>query len=207
MADEDSNSYSSRKQHGPQATLGCVGYSDKPDDTWWLGVKNNEGSELGFYGKNRMAHDPQARCAMGLSNFELESPRNYRNPSNLWKGVWENRVLLQQSLRYAVGDGQRTQLWSHKWATSKPLMEMKTQPAPIIDQMRKVVDYWQADMGWRWSDLVPLLPQEALNRIAAIHLYLSLEINDQLFWGGTLSGSFTIQSAINILRGAEPPSN
>ncbi|KAJ8427037.1 hypothetical protein Cgig2_032865 [Carnegiea gigantea] len=73
--------------------------------------------------------------------------------------------------------------------------------------MKKVADYWQADTGWRWSDLVPLLPQEALNRIATIHLCSSMEINDQLFWGGTLSGSFTIQSAINILRGAEPPSN
>ncbi|KAJ8429835.1 hypothetical protein Cgig2_000163 [Carnegiea gigantea] len=59
-------------------------------------------------------------------------------------------------------------------------------------------------MGWRWNKLEEVLPQTVLNRIVAIQGYPDMGV---LFWEGTPSGNFSTQSAINLIRGVESPSD
>ncbi|KAJ8437462.1 LOW QUALITY PROTEIN: hypothetical protein Cgig2_012902 [Carnegiea gigantea] len=62
-------------------------------------------------------------------------------------------------------------------------------------------DYWLPGQGWRWIEFGNNLPQSALYRTAAYQVYPNTGVRDQLFWGGTQMGNFSIQSVINLLCG------
>ena len=84
-------------------------------------------------------------------------------------------------------------------------MELATRPIPMTDQLKTVADYWQYDEGWLWGDLEGLLPLNIHSRIAAVQVYPNMGVCDKPFWGGTSSGSFSIQSAIDIQREDDSP--
>ncbi|KAL8160687.1 hypothetical protein V2J09_002224 [Rumex salicifolius] len=68
-----------------------------------------------------------------------------------------------------------------------------------MDLGETMEEYWSGS-DWLWDDLVKLLPQEALNRIAA-HSIMNEEIANNFYWGGSSSGKFLVSSALEIIRG------
>ncbi|KAJ8429834.1 hypothetical protein Cgig2_000162 [Carnegiea gigantea] len=96
---------------------------------------------------NKETFDPEALWARVLrhkyckARLDLECPKIYCNPSNLWKGVCENRAILQKVASHTIEDGQCTLFWLHKWAMIKPLMELTNRPVSSAEQSKKVAEY------------------------------------------------------------------
>ncbi|KAJ8432816.1 hypothetical protein Cgig2_026146 [Carnegiea gigantea] len=145
----------------------------------------------------RLLHEDDALWARvlkhryGRGRTAVEMLMSCRHPSNLWKGITESRLILQRGLVHSVGNGQHTYFWLQRWAMELPLLEFSTGPVPSLEQHKTVANYWQSGKGWKWEELIDLLPTNILHRIAAFQVYLDMKG----------FGHFLIQSAIAIMRG------
>ena len=117
-----------------------------------------------------------------------------RNLSNAWKGICENKSILDKGIMHSLGYGQQTLFWRHRRALEQPLMRWQFGLCPSTDQNQTVAEYWQLGLGWRWDDFEALLPRDILERIRAIQVYPDARIQDELFWGKTSLGLFSMQS-------------
>ena len=63
-----------------------------------------------------------------------------------------------------------------------------------------VCDYWEEGRGWKWASFDHLLPPKTLQMIVSFELIPVDEFQDQFFWRASSSGTFTIKSALSIIR-------
>jgi len=119
--------------------------------------------------------------------------------SNAWRGIMEAMPLIKKGVGVAIGDGRQTLFWSHRWLDGMVPEEQTHMPIPEDHVRRRVYDYWQPNSGWDWDQLATFLPSPVLNRVASFRL-CSEEIGDQVFWHADSSGSFTIKSALQLIR-------
>ncbi|KAJ8434577.1 hypothetical protein Cgig2_008346 [Carnegiea gigantea] len=71
---------------------------------------------------------------------------------------------------------------------------------PIEDQKKLVADYWQPGVGWKWNDFTSFVPREVQEQITSIQVFQDADIKDTPFWRETSSGTFSIKSAMSLLR-------
>ena len=57
---------------------------------------------------------------------------------------------------------------------------------------------WDASSGWKLNEFAELFPDEALKMIAAYEITQGEDNEDQLVWEETLSGGFSICSAVQM---------
>ncbi|KAL2941999.1 hypothetical protein RDABS01_030349 [Bienertia sinuspersici] len=100
------------------------------------------------------------------------------NCSNLWKGIVANAPFVMQGSQVAVGNGQTTLFWNHKWATNHPLIEF-----------------------WAGNGIASeYLPLSALKQIQAHEVSYQNDLSDALFWNAGPNGNFSIKSSLSIIR-------
>lgn len=120
--------------------------------------------------------------------------------SNVWRGITENSKILCEGMRMAVGNGDTTLFWDHKWAANTPLSELITQPIPTELEGATVGEMWEAGQGWRWEIFSPYLPHDTLKLIQSHELKEDHNIGDLVYWQDGTKGKFSIKSAIRIMR-------
>lgn len=120
--------------------------------------------------------------------------------SNVWKGITDNARFLCEGMRVAVGDGNRTLFWSHKWVTNTPLSNLAIQPVPRELEGATVNEMWDSITGWKWESFAPFLHQDTLKLIQAIELKEDAELGDLIYWQSGNKGKFSIKSALSIMR-------
>jgi len=115
----------------------------------------------------------------------------------------ETRELTNQGMGVAIGDGQQTEFWNHRWLDGKILREHVIGPIPEAHSLNWVCDYSIQRTGWDWGQLSYVLPLEILQLIASFEL-VNQEVGDKLMWIASKTGRFTIKSAIRILKRWSP---
>jgi len=119
--------------------------------------------------------------------------------SNAWRGIMETMKLTKQGVGVAIGDGRQTNFWSHKWLDGKKLFEWANGVVPEDHHHKRVCDYWRPNIGWDWTQFSQFLPFAVLQRIASFKL-VTEELGDNSVWIADKSGTFTIKSAMKIIR-------
>jgi len=122
--------------------------------------------------------------------------------TNAWRGIMETMESTEKGLGMALGDGRNTAFWEHRWLDGRRLVDHAIAPIPAPIYYSRVRDFWEPLTGWDWTRLSPYLPQVILDRMSSFDLGDEV-IEDTPLWTASNTGSFTIASAIKILRGLD----
>lgn len=121
-----------------------------------------------------------------------------QSASNVWRGIMNNIDVVKKGINMAVGNGAKTFFWHHRWATTRPLMELTIVEPPLHLQDVTVREFWDPQVGWLYDKFSNFLPAEALQKIAAYELVEDEEAIDEIFWNGSPSGGFALGSAMKL---------
>jgi len=125
-----------------------------------------------------------------------------RPRTSAWQGIMETMEKTSKGMGVAIGDGRNTEFWNHIWLDGKQLIEHVIRPALDALHSSRVRDFWTPGSGWNWTSLAQFLPTEILQCMASFDLGAD-EIDDTPLWIASKKGSFTIQSAIQILQASD----
>ncbi|XP_056688793.1 uncharacterized protein [Spinacia oleracea] len=140
----------------------------------------------------------RAKYCKGRCDIDMFEPK--KGMSNVRRGITENAKLLCEGMRMAVGNGNQTLFWDHKWATDKPLSDLVTKPLSPDLAGATVAEMWESGFGWRWEIFSPYLQQDTLKLIQSYELKDDPDIGDLVYWQGESKGKFSIKSALRIMR-------
>ena len=71
---------------------------------------------------------------------------------------------------------------------------------PFSLQHLRVKDVVDREGGWKLEDLNALLPERMVHLVRSIPVPFSIQILDEVFWGLSPSGLFTVKSAFELLQ-------
>lgn len=134
---------------------------------------------------------------------DIDMFKDKENASNAWRGIMSSIDVVRKGISMAVGNGGKTFFWHHRWATKRPLVELVTSEPPLHLQDITVQEMWDSNLGWKTELFAEYLPEETLGEIASFDLIEDDEAIDDIFWNGSPSGGFSINSALNIIRNEE----
>jgi len=83
---------------------------------------------------------------------------------------------------------------------SGPLATCLDSPVPLSLRHLRVKDVVDGEGGWKLEDLNALLPERMVHLVRSIPVPFSIQIPDEVFWGLSPSGLFTVKSAFELLR-------
>ncbi|KAJ8439092.1 hypothetical protein Cgig2_009235 [Carnegiea gigantea] len=105
------------------------------------------------------------------------------------------------------------------WKTSVPIYPLLSQMGVAFDKWNKEVfvsiiplhledftveEMWDPLYGWKWDLFVDILPQDIVKAIVSFELRPGDEVGDQLVWKASSNGSFTIKSALSLIKDEIP---
>lgn len=82
---------------------------------------------------------------------DLDMFKEKSNASNAWRGIMSSVDVVRKGVNMAVGNGQQTFFWHHKWASDKTLLEEAVVEPPIHIQDMTVKEMWDVNLGWKWE--------------------------------------------------------
>lgn len=114
--------------------------------------------------------------------------------SFMWKSILGTKLLVENWLRWQVGNGTKIKIWEDKWINSPSSFQIQTPINRLPSDAR--VKKLMVEEGRKWNTR---LINEVFWKEEA---YLILQIpisqrggDDQLFWGYTKKGNFSVRSA------------
>ncbi|XP_071939022.1 uncharacterized protein [Coffea arabica] len=113
-------------------------------------------------------------------------------PSPIWRRLIEVRDLTEGNIRWCLGEGL-VDFWQDRWCTDVPLARL----VPGPKSHRLVGEFFLSD-GWDEQWLRRLLPGHLVSKILELRIFPNMQ--DQMIWAASPSGSFTVSSAWDVLR-------
>lgn len=104
--------------------------------------------------------------------------RDHIQTSNAWKGIVQDKHIVEKCSRAMVGNGDSIQFWLDKWVVSEPLINLAMGEVGLVEKYKMVRDYWDVNEGWNWSILEGKLPMDILDKIATVILSNDLNTAD-----------------------------
>ncbi|XP_019150554.1 PREDICTED: uncharacterized protein LOC109147346 [Ipomoea nil] len=168
-----------------------------------LGIRKLKEMNQAFLAKLgwRMLHEKDSlwvqllRTKYAATSDDVSLWQLRRNMSQTWRGLLKSRHILEGGIKKVVHNGNNTLFWIDKWLVNAPLRQWLSEPIPLPDLYRNVSSYCDLDVGWLINQLINLLPEEILDKLAAVILTSDLEDIDSLAWMHKSSGEFSIKSA------------
>ncbi|XP_065634479.1 uncharacterized protein LOC136069649 [Quercus suber] len=119
------------------------------------------------------------------------------HPSFAWRSIMAAQHLVQQGIRWNVGNGESIRVWGDKWLPSSSTFKVVS-PKLFMHADLRVSELISHDsVGWKMQVIDTLfLPHEAEN-IKSIPLSTHLP-PDKLIWAATTNGLFSVRSAYRL---------
>ena len=107
------------------------------------------------------------------------------------------QAIVQQGLRWSVGNGESIQVWGDRWLPSTSTYKVVS-PKLFLHEDTRVSEFIDPDVaGWKGGALdAVFLPHEA-ELIKSIPISLQLP-EDKLIWALTSNGFFSVCSAYKL---------
>lgn len=123
----------------------------------------------------------------------LEGKLGYQ-PSLIWRSIWATKDLLQEGLRWRVGDGSKIQIWGSKWLPTQLSFSVQS-PVSILREDSKVDELIDKhNRVWDEGRIRAIFSCEEDEQILNIPLCKGNAL-DKLVWGPSKKGAFTVSSA------------
>ncbi|XP_020412737.1 uncharacterized protein LOC109947231 [Prunus persica] len=117
--------------------------------------------------------------------------------SSSWKGLIYGAAILNNGLKWRVGDGTRVKFWTDTWIGDIPLIDTKFPLSDQLDKSETVSNYFSRT-GWNINKLLQVLLPEAVMRIVSIHVDIEGNLPDTCIWGPTSNGVFSVKTAYEL---------
>ncbi|XP_042987456.1 uncharacterized protein LOC122315549 [Carya illinoinensis] len=124
----------------------------------------------------------------------LEAKLGHR-PSYIWRSVWGALELLQEGLRWRVGNGRSIRIWRHKWLPT-PSSFCVQAPISALDARARVSELI-SNGEWDVELIKSIFRQEEVEQICSIPISKS-NADDRLIWGCTKTRLFIVKSAYQL---------
>ena len=83
---------------------------------------------------------------MGLE-LSIASLKEKSQASALWRGLVKASPILEKGVRVDVCNGRSTLLWMDCWLLPYPLLSKVLMKINLVEQYKRVADYWVQDIG------------------------------------------------------------
>lgn len=101
-------------------------------------------------------------------------------------------------MRSLIANGKDTYFWLDRWVGEVHLITLVVEEVDLTEKYRRVSDYWELDLGWRWAAFDSKLLKEALERIATIMLAEEPHLTYGFYWRASSDGNFSIRIAYGL---------
>ncbi|XP_026383854.1 uncharacterized protein LOC113279375 [Papaver somniferum] len=127
-----------------------------------------------------------------FTNINGEWITGYKK-SSVWPGL--NWVMgeVHQHTRWIPGTGERIYVWRDNWVKDKSLYELFPDDDYILQNKDMKVSNLIVEGEW-------LIPQRMLHYFRVEELPVISRSEDKMIWSGTMSGTFTVSSAAELIR-------
>lgn len=136
-----------------------------------------------------------ARVLKGLyfPNSTCWEARRGSSPSWIWCSLLEGRNLLQEGMRWSVGNGESIDFWKDSWVKDLTNNKVESQP-PHNCNWVKVADFIDhQNHVWDMGKLRSCITEEEIRAISKIPISLT-NGDDKQVWVHNNFGSFTVKS-------------
>ena len=125
--------------------------------------------------------------------------KDSRIGSYAWKSILIGRDIIQRGSRWRVGNGEKINIWQHRWL---PIKHPPYQPiCPIEDFENSLVSSLIDPITRQWqTELVDGLFGEEDAEIIKRILLSQVAAEDVLFWPFTSSGTYSYKSSYRFLK-------
>ncbi|XP_027171434.1 uncharacterized protein LOC113771000 [Coffea eugenioides] len=114
-------------------------------------------------------------------------------PPALWRRLEGIREFAEGRIRWCLGEGL-VDFWHDRWCTEEPLaslLDVTNKPCVLVGEL-------YLHRGWDVARLRQWLPEAYVSLVLQQQIFPDLQ--DQMVWEGSVSGEFTIVSAVEDLR-------
>ena len=124
---------------------------------------------------------------------------NARLGSYAWKSILIGRDVIQRGSRWRVGNGEKINIWQHRWLPRKHPPQLPT--CPIDDFEHSLVSCLIDPNTRQWqTDIVDGLFVEANAEIIKKIPLSQLAIDDVLYWPSLSNGDYSCKSGYRFLK-------
>ncbi|KAI8550987.1 hypothetical protein RHMOL_Rhmol06G0149600 [Rhododendron molle] len=132
-----------------------------------------------------------------LCNHSLQSWPKSRPASFIWKSIVDTKKVLEQGMKWIIGDGKSVHIWHDWWCGDKPLA--LAFPGEHVNSSQKV-ETLIVNGNWVLDDIAPYVDVQTLESINAIHIPVYTQSIDHPTWEGSGNGNFSISAAYEIIN-------
>lgn len=132
-----------------------------------------------------------------LRNSNFFVVKKSSSSSLAWKGILDSRNIIQEGIRWIVGDGNSICFWSFNWAFPFPLLNLIPASSRNSIDWDLKVSHFIKDSSWNREELLKYISLDIVNKICAIPLPPKIS-QDKMVWGFSGNGAFSVKSASDI---------
>jgi hypothetical protein len=120
-----------------------------------------------------------------------------RRPSFAWRSIMSSKDLIQEGMKWRIGNGNLVKIWGDKWLPTPTTYKVQS-PITILPEeavVRTLID--DESRGWKKALVNSVFSKEEADIIFSIPLS-KYGNPDMLIWRGSSNGEFTVRSAYYI---------
>ncbi|CAN1261991.1 Putative ribonuclease H protein At1g65750 [Linum perenne] len=169
-----------------------------------LGFRNLMGFNLAMLGKQgwRFISDPNALVsrvfkARYFPKGSFLSAEEGKNPSLVWKSIWSSQVVVEQGVRWKIGDGRNICVWTDPWIRDADFFQPRTDMVDGLEEftihglMIPELREWDAELI------------ETLFCSVDAGMILNMPLSspgrrDAILWHHSRDGNYTVRSAYRL---------
>ena len=121
-----------------------------------------------------------------------------KNPSLIWRGIWEAKTMLQQGFRWRVGNGKSIKIWKDRWIPFTSTLQPQT-PIGDWDEEGLVCDLIESSTKkWRLELLYEMFASNEGAKISMMQIS-RIGDNDTIIWHPDNKGAYSVKSGYRWL--------
>lgn len=164
-----------------------------------LGFRDLESFNQALLGKQvwRILQNPNILMARILRaryfpDGDILSATLKRKSSYAWKSILHGKELILKGMRYIIGNGTTTKMWTDSWLSLRP--PRPPRPRRVINHNTRVSDYINENRtGWNLEKLREDVVEDDIVKILALRISPKAE-QDLMGWHYNDSGLYTVKS-------------